>query len=438
MRKLCVGHFELVSESACRQIEETNMNKKNISFKNGILFLLSLLFIQFSFAQNQLQTGNWKGQLQLNDSINLDFYFAVKIVNKKFSLEIINADERILVDEISFKADSVFIKMPVFDSEFKCKIFLDSALTGVWINHSRKENNTIPFSAERFFGPNHEVAYFLDGGLTGQWESTFSPQSKDSSKAIAIIGGTAKYIEGTFLTETGDYRFLYGDFLSRYFHLSTFDGSHAFVFTGEVKGDSIINGHFYSGSHWHEPWVAVRNDMFQLPNPDSLTYLKPGFSKIYFSFKNTEGKTVSLSDEKYKNKVVIIQIMGSWCPNCMDETAFLAPLYEKNKSKGLEIVALAFEKTDDNIKAINNVSRLKKRYNANYEFLITGKSGKDMASEALPMLNGIMAFPTTIFIDKKGIVRKIYTGFTGPGTGMYYDIFVDNANLFLEKLLNEE
>jgi thiol-disulfide isomerase/thioredoxin len=306
-----------------------------------------------------------------------------------------------------------------------------------------KNKNVIPFFASFCTKNCDDKNVFASSqyfNMGGNWECDFSPKTKDNSKAKGVFIQTDpfKKLTGTFLTETGDYRYLAGKLSEgRHFYLSCFDGSHAFLFTGKVKGDSIVDGHFYSGSHWHEPWVAVRNDKFELRNPDSLTYLKPEFSKIDFSFKNTEGQTVSLTDAKYKNKVVIVQLMGTWCPNCMDETKFLATFYEKYKSKGLEVIALAFERTDDFNKAVSNVQRSKTRFNANYDFLITMKNGKDQASEALPMLNEVMAFPTTIYIDKKGIVRKIYTGFNGPATGDAHTKFVEQTTLFVEKLLNE-
>ena len=150
-----------------------------------------------------------------------------------------------------------------------------------------------------------------------------------------------------------------------------------------------------------------------------------------------EGKTISLSDEKFKNKVVIVQLMGTWCPNCIDETKFLATFYDQYKSKGLEVVGLAFERTDDFAKAVVNLNRVKNRFNANYEFLVTMKTGGVQASEALPMLNKVMAFPTSIYIDKKGVVRKIYTGFYGPATGDNYIKYVEETTRFVEKLLSE-
>lgn len=408
-----------------------------------------LFFLNFSFAQKAtLKTGTWEAFLQLNDSIKLPFYFEVKNSKDGFYIEIINAKEQIKVDEISFKDDSLIIKMPVFDSEFRVKVVDGSLIKGNWNNHARKDKNSIPFYASYCAKKCEDESVFpshLYFSIDGKWECDFSPGTKNISKAIGKIKqlDPNKYISGTFLTETGDYRYLEGRLNNNQtFYLSCFDGAHAFLFTGEVrKGapmkDSIINGHFYSGAHHHETWVAKRNDNFELRNPDSLTYLKPGFTKVDFNFKNLEGKNVSLQDEKFKNKVVIIQIMGSWCPNCMDETKFLAPFYDKYNSKGLEVVALAFERTDDFNKAVSNIQRSKTRFDAKYEFLITMKTGKDQASEALPMLNEVMAFPTTIYIDKKGVVRKIYTGFNGPATGDAHTKFVEETTRFVEKLLAE-
>jgi len=420
------------------------MNKIKTFFKSGITLVVSLLFfVNVGIARSPL--GFWLGTLHLNDSTALAFRF--KIEGKDtLSISFNNGNEFIKTTDVRIEKDSLFIKMPVFDSEFKIQLydtnfdngFVFYQMKGVWINHARKDKNIIPFSATHVNEYLWPVYKINEHSPKGKWESTFSPSSKDRSKAVGLFKGDGEIISGTFLTETGDYRYLTGaSGTDGGFNLSCFDGSHAFLFTGEVKGDSIVNGHFYSGAHHHEPWVAVRNDNFQLRNPDSLTYLKPGFTSIDFSFKNLEGKSVSIKDEKFKNKVVIIQIMGTWCPNCMDETKFLAPFYDTYNSKGLEVVALAFERTDDFNKAVNNIQRSKKRFSANYEFLITMKTGKDQASEALPMLNAVMAFPTTIYIDKKGVVRKIYTGFNGPATGDAHTKFVEDTTRFVEMLLAE-
>jgi thiol-disulfide isomerase/thioredoxin len=416
---------------------QKEMKFKNKIYKSGITLVISLLFFtSTSIAQSNLKTGIWRGVLKLNDTTELPFNFEVKNTSDKTTLEIINGDERIKVTEIISSKDSVFIKMPVFDSEFLC-VLKDDSLKGIWFNHARKEKNKIPFFAKRNESQRFNVVPTKPLKMTERFRAVFEPGTPDEYNSIGVFSIESGMAKGTFYTETGDYRYLEGYSAYGKFMVSCFDGAHAFLFTAKREGDSLINGNFYSGMHGHEDWIAIKDDKFQLRNPDSLTFLKPGYTKVDFNFKNLEGKNVSLTDEKFKNKVVIIQIMGTWCPNCMDETKFLASFYNQYKSKGLEVVALAFERTDDFAKAVNNIKRSKAKFNADYEFLITGKQGAQQASEALPMLNKIMAFPTSIYIDKKGNVRKIYTGFYGPATGVEYDKYVEETTRFVEKLLAE-
>ena len=269
---------------------------------------------------------------------------------------------------------------------------------------------------------------------------TFSPNTEDSYKAKGLFkDGPDNKISGTFLTETGDYRFLEGALDGNRLNLSCFDGAHAFLFDGEVKNDSITSGMFYSGNHYSEPWVAVRNENFELTDPNTLTYLKEGFDEIEFTFPDLSGKSVSLNDDRFKDKAVIIQIMGSWCPNCLDESKYLSQFYRDNKNDNFEIVALAFENAKTIEKVTANLNRLKERIGIDYPILIaqTGSASKKLAAEKLPMLNHILSYPTTIFIDKKGTVRKIHTGFSGPATGDKYEKFKHEFERFVETLSNE-
>ena len=400
----------------------------------GFVFLS--LFTPGSFAQHTLKSGIWRGVLTLNDSTELPFNFEVKNSASKFFVDIINQDERISVTEITFKEDSVFMKMPVFNSEFLLKNSSNS-LSGVWINRSRKEPVSIPFTAvynqpKRFLFPEKQHAFMKE-----RWKVTFEPGTKDEYFSVGLFQTIHNKTAGTFTTETGDYRYLEGYSDDKKFIVSCFDGAHAYLFYADRKDGALVNGHFYSGKNGHENWIAVPDAQFELRDPYALTYLKPGYTKVDFSFKNLEGKTISLHDDAFKNKVIIVQLMGTWCPNCMDETKFLSGFYDTYKNKGVEVIGLAFERTTDFTKAVSNVSRLKTRFNVNYELLISEKTGKDQASEALPMLNGIMAFPTTIYIDKKGAVRKIYTGFYGPATGEKYTHYVQETTAFIETLLKE-
>lgn len=406
-------------------------------------YLASVFILTSVFANAQIKTGMWRGVLLLNPEkqLELPFNFDVKNTNGKITLVIHNAQERIAVDEVELKKDSLNFKMPVFDTEFRTQLTEDGMMKGVWINHTKKENNTIAFTAQhgnknRFIVPTEKPHKFYDG----KWETTFSPGTADSSKAIGLfkhVTGTS-IVEGTFLTETGDYRYLEGTENNGKLYLSCFDGSHAFLFLAAHDERDIIKGDFYSGSTWHENWIAKRNDQFELQDPESLTYLKNPNEKIAFSFYNAKNEKISLSDAKYNNKAVIIQIMGSWCPNCMDESAYLSKLYKQYNKAGLEIIGLAYERTSDNEKAKSNILRLTKRFDIGYDILLPGVTGKDKASETLPFLNKVMAFPTTIILSKDHFVKSIYTGFNGPATGKVYEEYTIKTEKLINKLLSEK
>lgn len=391
--------------------------------KVAILFFLISLQIHA-----QVKNGAWRGVLLIDETKHLELPFNFEIENGKVKkiIKIKNADEVIVVDEVAIKKDSLNFKMPVFDSEFRTKIIGDTLLQGVWINHSRKDHPQIKFTG--YFGNYNRFNLVPDKPnlfYNGKWEVTFSSNVEDSTKAIGVFTqiNNSSYVKGTFLTETGDYRYLEGVINDRKMYLSCFDGSHAFLFIAENNGSEISNGSFYSGNHWHETWIGKRNEGFNLTDPEQLTSLVNPNSVIEFSFLNLCKKKVSLSDAKYKNKPVIIQIMGSWCPNCLDETSYLSELYKTYNKKGLELIAISFERTTDISKARSNLLRLKKRFNLTYEILVSGTSGKENASLSLPFLNKISAFPTTLILDKNHHVKVIYTGFSGPATGAEYEKF---------------
>lgn len=389
--------------------------------------------------ESLVSVGTWRVQLDLGE-VELPFNLLLNHVNGAYSATILNAEEKITSENLKFVEDSVFWVLPVFNSEFRGKIINKDEVTGYWYNYDKCCDYKIEFTAKnnqpyRFERPKEATSPF---NFSGKWEVSFSPNTEDEYKAIGAFKQNGNELSGTFMTETGDYRFLEGNVYGNNLYLSCFDGSHAFLFNASANPtDSTISGNFYSGKHWAEQWKAKRNDGFELSNPDSLTYLKKGYDELAFTFPNLSGTNVSYPSEEVRDKVIIIQIMGSWCPNCMDETRFLVDMYKKYHQQGLEIFSLCFERSSVFEEAAKNVNRHKNHLNAEWDFLITGQNGKNQAANALPMLNHIMSFPTTIFIDKKGIIRKIHTGFYGPSTGSYYQRFYESTNDFLRKLIAE-
>ena len=274
--------------------------------------------------------------------------------------------------------------------------------------------------------------------ITGIWETQFNAGLSDEYIAKGIFEQNGDDVIGTFETTTGDYRYLGGIVDGDSLKISVYDGAHAFLFTAKVT-DSTMNGAFYSGNHSKETFTAKRNESYNLPSADSLTFLRKGFEKLDFEFPDAEGNLVSLDDERFQDKVVLVQIMGSWCPNCLDETKYYTKYLKENPAQNLEIVALAFEYAKTQEKAFSSIKRLTDRIGVEYPVLLAqyGTSDKEEAQQKLPMLNHVLSYPTTIFIDKKGAVRKIHTGFNGPATGKKYEVFKTEFDAFVKQLLAE-
>jgi thiol-disulfide isomerase/thioredoxin len=403
---------------------------KRILALSAILITLSNLL----FAQGMLVNGTWHATIKNSSGKLIPFNFEVSGTAAKH-IAIINGSEHFEVPDVKTNGDSVFIHMPLFDSEFRAKL-TDGNLTGHWIRHLPKQDVLFDFAAE----PNQTYRFFKTGdkpafNITGRWSAIFA--SGDTT--VAEFKQQGNHLTGTFLTTTGDYRYLEGIVTADSLYLSCFDGGHAFLFTAKIEGSEIAGGKFYSGYSGKDEWVADKNENAKLPDAYSLTVLKPGYKKVAFTFTDLEGKKVSLSDDRFKNKVVILQMMGSWCPNCMDETAYMVNFYKKYHPKGVEVIGLAYERSTDFNRSKKSLEALKIRFSVPYPILITGYTNdKRDAAKSLPMMANFLAFPTTIIIDKKGDVRKIHTGFSGPGTGNYYAEFINEFEKLNDDLLAEK
>ena len=403
-------------------------------------YFIYLFFALFIFTScktdipQKLEKGIYRATLKVQDNKELPFIFKV-ITEQK--IHIFNAEEVIEVDEIIYKNDSVFIQTPVYEGYIAAKI-TNNKLSGNFIKESL--DRSVPFTAIKSGIRFPLISNKTNTNITGNWETIFSP---DSNEDRYIAKGTFKQkgqvITGTFRTTTGDYRYLEGVLDGNKLQLSTFDGAHAFLFTGKAT-DSTIIGDFYSGNHWKEPFTAKRNDTYELPKEDDLTFIKEGYDSVAFSFPDTTGKLISLADKRFKSKVVLVQIIGTWCPNCLDESKYYVNYLKENPEKDIEIVALAFEVAKTKELAFNRIKRLKDRIGITYPVLLAdfgNIADKKMAQKKLPMLSHVLSYPTTIFIDKKRKVRKIHTGFNGPATGGNYLKFQQEFELFMKKLSNE-
>ncbi|MEN9988465.1 MAG: hypothetical protein RLZZ585_1504 [Bacteroidota bacterium] len=398
----------------------------------SIFFMITSLV---SFAKVNMKTGMWQGELAMNDRLYIPFQLKVEKEGKK--IYVINDLEEILMVSQT-KKDSVYLQFPIQDAEviFKFDENLESA-RGYWINHNKKVQQKIPLtliwnSLLRFpqMHPTKPVQSLFDG----TWEVTFQPGTKDEEKAIGIFkAGKDSEIAGTFLTETGDYRFLAGNRSGQNFSMSTFNGSWAMMFEAELQSDTL-KGKFYSGVSYVSDWIAVRNPEAKLRNEASLTYVVNDKKVKTSDMVQLNGKSFTLKPNE--GKVIVLQIMGTWCPNCLDEVQFMNQLHKGYEQFGLEIIALAYEVGADGKQTRQKLKAFKKKIGMEYELVLAGKSSKEVASDQFPMLNGIMSFPTTVIIGKDGKVLHVHTGYSGPATGSAHKELTDKIQLEIEMALD--
>ena len=410
------------------------------------IFLLVIIGISLSITAQTLNSGfkagNWLGVIQLDDAnhvSDMPFNFQHFVsANGNSTIEITNAGEKIVVKEVSIKGDTLKMKLPAFQSEIIASIKNDK-LSGIYYPKGKSEGNGYNFTA--LYGITDRFPASMENAtanVAGHWELTEAPGTADAQKDLAEFFQTGNKVTGSILTTGGDYRYLEGKVSGNKFMVSTLDGAHTLLITGEVNSaGQLVNGKFVGSRKWKTDWSAVKSSTFALPKADQLVTVKDTSIKFQFAFPDMDGKTVRLSDERFKNKVVIITASGSWCPNCLDEIRYFKDIYNNYKANGLEVISLCFE-TKDYVKSKQRIVRFRDDIGAKFVFLHAGAAGSIDRATAFPMLEGPMAFPTAVFIDRHGVIRKVHTGFSGPGTGAYFKEYTSETQQFIEKLLAEK
>lgn len=390
-------------------------------------------------SYTKLPPGIWRGVLVVDDkpalidpneevsfktdfSGELPFNFEVKYTDdNNFYIEIHNAEERIAVSDIIYgrdKAtakDTIVINFPVFDTYIKA-IYEDDLMEGNWyVNY--KKNYQIPFKA--YFGQAHRFTTLKKKPLmdiSGKWDVKFEADTEDEYPAIGEFVQTGNKVTGTFMTETGDYRYLEGTIQNNRIYLSTFDAAHAFLFEAKILDDNSLIGSFRSGKHYTSTWSAIKNDNAKIGDAFELTTSQIDDQVFDFTFEGLDGNDVSLSDEKFNDKIKLVKISGTWCPNCKDESLFLMDYLKNNPSDDIEVIEVAFERYKDPEKAKEILKRYKSKLELPFTVLYGGYADKSITSEKFPQISKVLSYPTLIFVDKANKIRNIHTGFSGPAT----------------------
>lgn len=435
------------------------MNKTAFQLSILVSSICILACFDFGPTYSKLPPGPWRGVLKLDpeqqrlqaapketkvsDNIlfdeftdgDLPFNFEVKYITPdSFVIELANADEKITLSEIRYgkdhatNKDTVTIHFDPYDSYLKM-IFEDNVMEGTWNVPSRGAMYQVHVVARH--GQNHRFTTLKkepSANLTGKWETHFEIETDNPFPAIGEFVQHGNHIIGTFITETGDYRYLEGTVQDNKLYLSAFDGAHMFLFEALIKDENTLSGVFRNGTHYLTGWEAKRNEQFLLTAADSLSKQTGG--AVEFTFESPEGKMISLSDPEYIGKPKVIQLFGTWCPNCVDETKFIVD-FIKEENPDVAFFGLAYERHQDRSKAMAAIARFRDKLQVPYPMVLAGNYvNGDRGS--LPFIDEIISYPTLIFLDDTDKIVRIHTGFSGPATSEYSEFIASFNNTIAE------
>lgn len=393
-------------------------------------------------AQPQLKIGTWRAWLD-SPGGDLPFMLEVSGTAHKPRVRIVNGRERIDVPQILSRGEEIVFDINHYDATIKATVSENGTrLDGEWDKRSKNGKwSKLAFHADagaapRFLPPNgSSKRKSTEAPIDGRWSVMFSGSDEP---AVGIFQSNKDgSVFGTFLTATGDYRYLAGDYTNKRLRLSCFDGAHAFLFDARLRNDGSLKGDFWSRDAWHESWTAHRDENATVPDAFEQT-VPAGRGMIRdLAFTDMEGKSKSLNNPEFAGNVRIIEVFGTWCPNCHDASELLSELDMKYRTKGLSIVGIAFELTGDFEHDRRQVQRFAKRHKTRYPILLGGIADKEVTSEAIPFVDRIRSYPTTIFADRTGQIRYVHSGFAGPATGEEHQKLRAKFEAIIEKLLEE-
>jgi thiol-disulfide isomerase/thioredoxin len=386
----------------------------------------------------ELQHGSYRATLELPGGKTVPFGLDVALEESGTVLYLVNGSERVRVDEVATEPGKLTARMPGYENTLSARISgkeLEGELTLV---HGDDRVLRLPFTARlgetwRFY----PELLADNADMAGRWDVSYTDAAGRRSSGVAVFDQRFAQVTGTVMLPASDQRYLGGEVHDEELRLSRFDGGAVLLYEAKLDAQGALVGDFWSDRGGRQRFVARRNPDAALDASAVATRLHDPTAVFEFSFRDPEGKTVSSRDPRFVGKVMLLTLTGSWCPNSHDEAALLTALSRKYRSRGLEVVALMFEQHGDFTRAAAAVRRFRTRHGIEYPTAIAGRMDQRNASLAVPQLDGVRAYPTLLFIDRTGHVRKIHAGFTGPAAGMAHELLVQEFERTIGQLLDE-
>jgi thiol-disulfide isomerase/thioredoxin len=394
------------------------------------VFAFTLAAPALTRAQTPQLAGLWDAAVVVN-GLEVPFRFEIAGAGSTLSGSFFNGDEKVTSTGGKFENGALTLNFDHYGSSVEAAV-VNGRLTGVY----NRVTGYYPFYATRFAPPAafpNEVP-----AIDGLWEIGNVVSNKGEKAWHFIVRQSGAEVTAAILRVDGDTGALAGTYRNGKFIVSHFSGARPLVLELTPQKDGTLE----IVRNRTDRMIAVKAENAKLTgvpeptDPSRHSSVKNPTEPFKFAFPDITGKIISSTDERFRGKVVIVGIGGSWCPNCHDEAPFLSELSKKYKAKGLEIVELSFEEDAQKAKGYPRLLAFNKRYGVDYTVLLAGDQA-DVA-EKVPQIHNLNSFPTTIFIGRDGLVRGVHAGFAGAASGAFHETAKEEITATVERLLAEQ
>ena len=356
--------------------------------------------------------GQWRVSFDAHPGGPLPFTLDVRQGKTGPQAWLVNAPERLRVEEVAVTGDSITLTFPSYNSKLELKVAGNGLLAGTATVLRSTGTVTLAARAERGAWRFTPGAVKPAGDVTGRWNLVYGD---NKAKGLVLLKQVGSQVSGTVQLPTGDMRYLSGELNGNQLKLSTFDGSFTNLWLGTLAGNTLKGAQFAATSRpAGNSWEASKA---RTATMNAVLVEAPGGERLSFRLPTPDGQMISLNDARYKGKVVVISLGGAWCPNCHDEAQFLGPYAARRQKEGLEMIGLQFEYGTDVPRAMRQITSFKTRYKLSYPMVYGGRPIDEDTKKVLGDLAPVKVWPSTIFIGRDGRVKEVHVGWAGPATG---------------------
>lgn len=388
------------------------------ALRAAVLGAAAVLLAPVLSAAAPAPAGRWYAVLTPVEGLEIAFGIRIDAKGAKLSGALLNGAAESRFTSVSWDGESLGLDLAHYDARLVARLEED-ALSGTFTRAIPSGKIEAPFRATRKAPP---VPAPPKGAptLKGDWGVEMGEGEK-VERLLGTFRQEGGRATGTLLGPTGDFGPMHGTFDGKTLVLTVFDGVFVYRLEGAIADGGTLSGTFRTRSGATTPWKARRLDAAGaaswLPGGGSIVRAKDPDAPVRFSFPSAPGTLVSLEDPGLKDKPVVVSILGSWCPNCHDEAPVLEEVWRKYRGKGLAVVGLSYEYTEDAERSFRQIARFRERHGVTWPILFAGTTKTASASEPISRLEGWKGYPTTLFLDRSHRIVSARSGFDGPSTG---------------------